>query len=127
MAGKKPKIDIIRIGLDGLDVEAELVLANDVPKTDFSGIKVKVIKPKDPLEGKAKFIADKLADMSKAGLSEAGRFMTKEMIIQDAGITDDQFNRLISKVQSYLRHEDKWALQKLKKKSVQYYYVIQFS
>lgn len=118
---KKPKIDLVKIGLDGLDIEAELEANASKPNVNFEGITLKVIKPKDPLEDKVVPIVEKLIKIAPNG------FMTKDEIIRLAEIPDDQVNRLITKIQGYLRREDTWALQKAKKKGIIYYYVIKFS
>ncbi len=119
---EKPKIDLVRIGLDGIDVEAELASAANAPaKIDFGGMKVRVIKPKDPIEAKVKLIADKLIS-----IADTEKFLSKEGIISEASVAEAQFGRLVQRVQSYLRRDDIWALQKLKKKGTIYYYVIRF-
>lgn len=120
----KSKIEIIRIGLEGLDIEAELeaVRQKELPKVDLSSLKLKTKKPKvDPIEAKVKIIADKLIS-----IAETDKFMTKDAIISEAAVAADQFGRLIQRVQVYLRRDDTWALQKLKKGDLQYYYVIKF-
>lgn len=122
MPDKKPKIDLVKIGLDGMDIQSAINESTNIPNIDFSGIKVKVIKPKDPLEDKVSLVADRLIE-----LNPNNGYMTRDEIIRFAEIPEESMSKMIRKLQSYLRRDDHWALQKTKKNGIIQYYVIKFS
>lgn len=121
MTGKKPKIDLVKIGLEGVDISAEINELGPAPLVDFSCIKTKAIKPKNIMEYKANIIVEKLVSINPEG------FLTRDEIIRLAEIPEEDLSRLVRKVQFYLRRDGQYVLQRTKKNGVYQYYVIRYS
>lgn len=121
MSGKKPKIDLVKIGLDGIDILSDINETGPTPLIDFAGMKLKSLKPKEDFEGKIATFIEKLISINPNG------FMTKDEIIRSFDIAESDLNRFLSKVRSYLRRDGQWVLQRNKKSGVYQYYVIRYS
>lgn len=121
MTGKKSKSDLVKIGLDGVDITAEINETGPTPLIDFSGIKTKAVKPKSLIESKMHIIVDKLISINPDG------FLTRDEIIRLAEIPEEDLSRLVRRVQSYLRRDGQYVLQRAKKNGVYQYYVIRYS
>lgn len=126
MAGK-PKIEIIDIGLDKFDVEKEILEKSEKIKVDTNRLAnlQPVSKAKrDAAQWDAKI--EKAVSLLVEAQKEQ-RLVPSVELIEAVEISPNQLGGFVTRVQKYLRTEDKWALQRKIIKRKPSYYLEAFS
>ena len=126
MAGK-PKIEIIDIGLDKFDVEKEILERSEKIKVDTN--RLANLQPVSKAKRNAAQWDAKVEKAVKL-LVEAQpeqRLIPSSELIEAVEISPNQLGGFITRIQKYLRTEDKWALQKKVIKRKPNYYLVEFS
>jgi len=129
MAKQTPrKIEILKVGLDEIDIEREIMAQKDddiiIDPQRFSTLKPVSKRKREKLiwDDRVKRAVDHLI---KAKESE--KMVSKEELIQTADIEQKQLSGFITRLKAYLRRDDIWTLQTKIKKQVRFYYLIRFS
>lgn len=123
----KPKIEIIDIGLDNFDVEKEILERSEKIKVDTN--RLANLRPVSKAKRNAAQWDAKIEKAVKL-LVEAfpeERLIPSSELIAAVEISPNQLGGFITRVQKYLRTEDKWALQKKTIKRKPNYYLVEFS
>ena len=124
--GRKPKIEIIQIGLDNLDIAKEIRERTDTITVDtsrFADLKPVSEKKRIIARWESK-IQKVVALLHDARLEE--RWLKADEVIAAVEIEPKQLGGFIGKLRKYLRGDDEWMLQKKQVKKKSTYMLVRF-
>lgn len=123
---RKPRIEVIQIGLDNLDIEKEIREKTDKIIVDTNRLgNLRPVSKKDRDAAQWSDRVKRIADLLIEAESQ-DRFVPSTEIISKAEITLKQLGGLITRVRKYLRRDDVWSLHKKTIKGLTHYHLMKF-